>query len=174
MRVLCVTSRPALRVHYPPSCCTAAETLPRCSLVAGVLEDMLAVLQAERESDGGPSPDPEFSGVEPGQAKEACVGPCSLQLLHALHGLMDCPQPCLRHRAFMLLRRLGGEPATLYRDIEDEDTGVAGDQRPRLIPCTMGSAHAGTFPVCGGAAVLCALLFGAVGGGLPVSLNPKP
>ena len=173
MRVLCVTSRPALRVHYPPSCCTAAETLPRCSLVAGVLEDMLAVLQAERESDGGPSPDPEFSGVEPGQAKEACVGPCSLQLLHALHSLMDCPQPCLRHRAFMLLRRLGGEPATLYRDIEDEDTGVAGDQRPRLIPCTMGSAR-WDFPSLGGCSCAMCLAVWAVGGGLPVSLNPEP
>ena len=102
------------------------------------------MLQAERESDQGPSPDPELSGVEPGQGKEARVGPCSLQLLHTLHGLMDSPEPCVRHRAFMLLRRLGGEPATLYRDIEDEETGLAGDQRSRLLQCMTGWAHVRT------------------------------
>ena len=92
---------------------------------------MLAVLQAHQESQASGAPDPEASG--PGQLAAAEPGPvpCSLGLLHSLHGLMDAADPTLRHRAFMLLRRLGGEPATLYRDIEEDDVGgAAGTGRP--------------------------------------------
>jgi hypothetical protein len=44
-------------------------------------------------------------------------------LLTRLHGLLSCPDdPRLRHRAFMLLQRLGGCAATLFRRrAEDEE-----------------------------------------------------
>ena len=93
------------------------------SLAADVLEDMLQLDREAAEEAEGPSAPASFGAAA---EKLPRVGPCSLQLLRGLHALMDGPLPVMRHRAFMMLRRLGGLPATLFRDIEDEDVGAAG------------------------------------------------
>ena len=112
------------------------------------MEDMLAVLQAHQHSQALGAPDPEASG--PGQlAADAQSLPCSLGLLHSLHGLMDAADPTLRHRGFMLLRRLGGEPATLYRDIEEDDVGgtagTAGGSMARVLAAACAPGCSVTF-----------------------------
>lgn len=48
----------------------------------------------------------------------------ALTQLHVLLG--DVSQPHVRHRAFMLLRRLGNLPPTLFRVMEEDETVALG------------------------------------------------
>ena len=62
----------------------------------------------------------------PGSAVSTLFVPTaeSLKKLHVLLG--DVTDPHARHRAFMILRRLGGLPPTLFRVMEEDEPSAGG------------------------------------------------
>ena len=59
------------------------------------------------------------------------VSPATLQrLASAVAGFAD--DPAARHAAFMLLQAVGGQPATLFRETDEEDAAAAGVSHIRL------------------------------------------
>jgi hypothetical protein len=60
------------------------------------------------------------------------VTPATLRGLHAL--LSEHSAPRIRHLAFMVIARLGGIPATLYRDEDDDMPQEPSGERLNLLP----------------------------------------